>query len=211
VKICKSRGIPVVFDEIAVGMYRLGPSSTSSILGITPDIAAYGKLLTGGYLPLAVTLATDETFQCFHSSEKHQALLHGHSYTANPISCSAALEAIRQFSNSTKFDATRGAMSPSFVEADARRISLLPGVDSCVCLGSLLTADLANINDRRDISPEVQSVVPSVAVVKQLRLQGIYARPLGNTIYLMTSQITSRSETEKLLNILEQCIRKVFE
>ncbi|KAJ1424044.1 pyridoxal phosphate-dependent transferase [Ochromonadaceae sp. CCMP2298] len=62
---CKSRGIPVVFDEVAVGMWRLGQVSTSRVLEETPDIAAYGKMLTGGYLPLSVTLASAETFGAF--------------------------------------------------------------------------------------------------------------------------------------------------
>ena len=62
-------------------MYRLGPSSTSSILGEYPDIAVYGKMLSGGYLPLAATLATSETFNAFLGKKKWHALLHGHSFT----------------------------------------------------------------------------------------------------------------------------------
>jgi hypothetical protein len=66
-------------------MYRLGPTSTSSILGEYPDIAVYGKLLSGGYMPLAATLATTEVFNAFLGKKKWHALLHGHSFTANPI------------------------------------------------------------------------------------------------------------------------------
>ena len=64
-------------------MYRLGPSSTSSILGEYPDIAVYGKMLSGGYLPLAATLATSETFNAFLGKKKWHALLHGHSFTVH--------------------------------------------------------------------------------------------------------------------------------
>ena len=85
VKTCKEAGIPVVFDEVAVGMYRIGPDSTIRMLRLTPDIAVYGKLVTGGYLPISITLTTEETFKTFKSDEKAKALLHGHSYTANPI------------------------------------------------------------------------------------------------------------------------------
>ena len=69
--------------QVAVGMYRLGPSSTSSILGEYPDIAVYGKMLSGGYLPLAATLATSETFNAFLGKKKWHALLHGHSFTVH--------------------------------------------------------------------------------------------------------------------------------
>jgi bifunctional dethiobiotin synthetase / adenosylmethionine---8-amino-7-oxononanoate aminotransferase len=75
VKIC------ILSFKVAVGMYRLGPSSTSSILGEQPDIAVYGKLLSGGYVPLAATLATTETFNAFLGKKKWHALLHGHSFT----------------------------------------------------------------------------------------------------------------------------------
>ena len=64
-------------------MYRLGPSTISSILLEYPDIAVYGKMLSGGYLPIAVTLATNETFSAFLGTKKWQALLHGHSYTVS--------------------------------------------------------------------------------------------------------------------------------
>ena len=72
--------VPVVYNGIAVG-----PASTSSILKIAHDIAAYGKLLTGRYLPLAVTVTTKETFTAFLSDYKQKVLLLGHSYTASPI------------------------------------------------------------------------------------------------------------------------------
>ena len=73
--------------QVAVGMYRLGPSSTADILGEYPDIAVYGKMLSGGYMPLAATLATAETFSAFLGKKKWHALLHGHSYTVIYYSC----------------------------------------------------------------------------------------------------------------------------
>lgn len=62
-------------------MYRLGPSTASSIIGEYPDIAVYGKMLSGGYMPLAATLATTDTFNAFLGKKKWHALLHGHSFT----------------------------------------------------------------------------------------------------------------------------------
>jgi hypothetical protein len=70
-----------IYHQVAVGMYRLGPSTTSTILKETPDIAVYAKMLSGGYLPLAATLATSEVFDAFLGNKKWHALLHGHSYT----------------------------------------------------------------------------------------------------------------------------------
>jgi bifunctional dethiobiotin synthetase / adenosylmethionine---8-amino-7-oxononanoate aminotransferase len=72
------------------GMYRFGPSSASSYLP-PPDIAVYAKILTAGLLPLSTTLASKSIFGAFLSDRKIDALLHGHSYTANPIGCAVAL------------------------------------------------------------------------------------------------------------------------
>ena len=71
------------YFKVAVGMYRLGPSTASSILGVYPDIAVYGKMLSGGYMALAATLATSETFDAFLGKKKWHALLHGHSFTVS--------------------------------------------------------------------------------------------------------------------------------
>jgi bifunctional dethiobiotin synthetase / adenosylmethionine---8-amino-7-oxononanoate aminotransferase len=88
-------GLPVVFDEVFVGLYRIGLESTSSLLGVTPDISVHAKALTGGVLPLAATLATDEIFRAFYSERKEDALLHGHSYTAHAVGCEVANETLR--------------------------------------------------------------------------------------------------------------------
>ena len=88
------KGLPVVYDEVFVGLRRIGPVSTTSLLGTTPDIACYAKILTGGLLPMAVTLASSSIFDCFLGEEKVEALLHGHSYTAHPVGCTVALEAL---------------------------------------------------------------------------------------------------------------------
>lgn len=83
-------GLPVIFDEVFTGLYRLGRRTSASFLGIHPDISVYAKLLTGGLLPLCTTLASEEIFQAFSSPEKSDALLHGHSYTAHAVGCEVA-------------------------------------------------------------------------------------------------------------------------
>ncbi|KAJ8118362.1 hypothetical protein OPT61_g622 [Boeremia exigua] len=78
-------GLPVMFDEVFTGLYRLGRFSSASFLDVHPDISVHAKLLTGGLLPLSVTVASESIFQAFWGDEKSEALLHGHSYTAHPI------------------------------------------------------------------------------------------------------------------------------
>lgn len=88
------RGLPVIFDEVFVGLYRLGFLSSSSILGTTPDISVLAKILTGGLVPMSVTLASDAIYNAFWADEKKDALLHGHSYTAHPIGCAVAVKTL---------------------------------------------------------------------------------------------------------------------
>jgi len=94
-------GIPVIFDEVFVGTYRMGLQTTSTVLGVHPDISVYAKMLTGGLVPLATTLAREEIFEAFVGERKDQALLHGHSYTAYPVACEVANETLRQVSKLT--------------------------------------------------------------------------------------------------------------
>jgi len=81
---------PSVFS----GLHRFGYHSASSVLSHTPDISVYAKILTGGLLPLSATLASSSIFDAFLSDRKVDALLHGHSYTANPVGCAVALKAV---------------------------------------------------------------------------------------------------------------------
>jgi bifunctional dethiobiotin synthetase / adenosylmethionine---8-amino-7-oxononanoate aminotransferase len=83
-------GLPVIFDEVFTGLYRLGRFSSSSFLEIHPDISVHAKLLTGGLVPLCTTLASESIFEDFLSSQKSDALLHGHSYTAHAVGCKVA-------------------------------------------------------------------------------------------------------------------------
>ncbi|THG20493.1 hypothetical protein TEA_013690 [Camellia sinensis var. sinensis] len=97
VKECQSRKIPVIFDEVFTGFWRLGVESAAELLCCQPDIACFAKLMTGGIVPLAATLATDAVFDAFVEDSKLKALLHGHSYTAHAMGCTAAAKSIKWF------------------------------------------------------------------------------------------------------------------
>lgn len=76
------------------GLYRLGRFSSASFLGVHPDISVHAKLLTGGLVPLCTTLASESIFNAFLGTEKSEALLHGHSYTAHAVGCNVAKTAV---------------------------------------------------------------------------------------------------------------------
>lgn len=91
------QGLPIIFDEVFTGLYRLGYPTPSDALDVRPDISVLAKILTGGMVPMSVTLASASIFDTFAQSDnKADALLHGHSYTAHPIGCEIARETLRR-------------------------------------------------------------------------------------------------------------------
>ena len=147
----KWSGLPVIFDEVFVGLHRIGMESTGPLLGIYPDISVNAKVLTGGLLPLAVTLTSQSIFEAFLSDNKAEALLHGHSYTAHAIGCEVANETLSLIdklvvskdwlaaqASWAKSDGQPGFVwslwDPNFITA----ISKLPQVKEAMTLGSVL-------------------------------------------------------------------------
>ena len=89
-QVCRGKRIPVIFDEVFTGLYRIGAESAAHLLSLQPDIACYGKLLTGGTVPMAVTLSTEEVFEAFSGPSKVRMEMgaHGGVHDALPSSAS---------------------------------------------------------------------------------------------------------------------------
>jgi dethiobiotin synthetase/adenosylmethionine--8-amino-7-oxononanoate aminotransferase len=144
--------MPVIFDEVFVGLNRIGVPSSGPLLGIHPDISVYAKALTGGLIPLSVTLASKSIFEAFLSDKKGDALLHGHSYTAHAVGCEVANEALALMENISQCDdwiaakaswaKPGGGESPMWSLWDPRfitAISNLPNVEETMTFGSVLS------------------------------------------------------------------------
>ncbi|KAF7978835.1 hypothetical protein HWV62_44633 [Athelia sp. TMB] len=207
--------LPVIFDEVFVGLYRLGMQSTGPLLGVNPDISVYAKILTGGLVPMSITLASDHIFQAFLSDQKTDALLHGHSYTAHPIGCSVAnktLDIIEKIVDSQPWvDAqsrwaslnTDGKESkvwslwdPEFVST----LSYMPMVEELMTLGTVLAVKFKDDHGgyaSQSAQTLLSSIRDKLTDDKSLSTApggapfGIHFRTLGNVAYFMTSLNTS--------------------
>lgn len=118
----RERGLPVIFDEVFTGLWRLGMRTASSVLGAYPDVSVYAKVLTGGLVPLAVTLASEDVFRAFEGTSKASALLHGHSYSAYPVGCevaNAALDLYERLVRGEVWNAARAAWGAAAVGGKA--------------------------------------------------------------------------------------------
>lgn len=218
------RGLPIIFDEVFTGLYRLGYSTPAIPLGIKPDISCLAKILTGGMVPMSVTLASQSIFETFsQSDQKADALLHGHSYTAHPIGCEVAKETLTQIesmrlngswteeqsnwkrgTSPLKSDDGRESSHPwSFWDIDTvLKLSNMERVDKVMALGTVLVVELKDMSGSGGYSSTA-----SVDLLHKLRNApdgpfAIHARPLGNVVYFMCSLNTPkdvRTKTEQAL------------
>ncbi|KAM5553913.1 bifunctional dethiobiotin synthetase/7,8-diamino-pelargonic acid aminotransferase, mitochondrial [Rosa sericea] len=198
---CRNKNIPVIFDEVFTGFWRLGTESAAELLRCFPDIACFGKLMTGGTIPLSATLATNAVFDSFIGDSKLKALLHGHSYSAHAIGCTAAAKSIRWFKDSDRNPniSSKGSLLRELWDNKlVYQISSHPGIKRVVVLGTLCAIEL----QAQGCNAGYGSLYAS-SLVKQLREDGVYMRPLGNVIYLMCGPCTSPK-------ICNQALRKVY-
>ncbi|KAG8651802.1 hypothetical protein MANES_06G023800v8 [Manihot esculenta] len=175
---CRSRNIPVIFDEVFTGFWRLGAESAAELLGCVPDIACYAKLMTGGMIPLAATLATEEVFDSFIGDSKLKALLHGHSYSAHAIGCTAAAKSIKWFKDpltNHNVIAEQGLLRELWNVKLVQQISSHPSVQRVVALGTLFALELRAEGNNAGMDPHNcicmwlpgASIVPSIIIKEE--------------------------------------------
>lgn len=188
--------LPVIFDEVFIGLYRLGLQSAGPLLGVFPDISVNAKILTGGLVPLAVTLASDSIFQAFISENKVDALLHGHSYTAYPIGCEVANEALNIVERLASGDQWNDARSKWGVSgsAEAKQIGVWSFWDPA----------FVDAVSRLDVVEEVMTL-GAVLAIKVRDSAGGKFRPLASLFDLMDIQMIGYQShsAQKLLESLK--------
>lgn len=210
-------GLPIVFDEVFTGIYRLGHKSAAKLLKTEPDIIVNAKLLTGGLLPLCTTIASESIFKSFLSPNKTDGLLHGHSYTAHPIGCSVAIQALKslqqlsedpssEWSKSMKdWDSENNSYIWSFWnQSFVKKLSTFKAVDSVFTMGCVLAITLKD-STSTGYSSNISDNFKRYLVEKNVSSEGsfnMHIRGLGNVLYVMSS-LTSKPENlgqiEKLL------------
>ena len=202
------RGLPVVFDEVFTGLFRVGHASAADVLGCTPDIACYAKVLTGGLVPLAATLASRSIFDAFApSTSKAHALLHGHSYTAHPVGCAVANETLTMLSE------MRPQRDGYWDSALVERLSHSSRVQSVMALGTVLKVELADpdpgyasgtadavLAAARD-APQPPAVHPT-----QPESFPMHLRALGNVLYVMCNLTTPREIRSRAATALARLV-----
>ncbi len=205
-KLCIDYDVLLILDEIATGFGRLGSMIEYIAQGSKPDIVCFGKALTAGYFPLAVTLTTDHIFDAFlgkYSENKH--FYHGHTFTGHPVGCATALANIelyekknlmQQINENAKYIALRlreFARSPTV--ADIRHKGLLAGIELAKSHKPIVM-----LKNKERIN---------YFIIQESLNMGVHLRPLGNIMMVIPPLAIGRKDLEKLLDVQLEILRKV--
>lgn len=166
----------VIYDEVAVGFGRAGSLFACQKVGAIPDLVCLSKGLTSGYLPLAVTVATDAVYEAFLSDDPDRAFLHSHTFTANPLACALALRSLELFEEDNIFEKIEHleVKHREFLEGLQKRHKVyMPRVMGTIMAFNIADEDGAYKNDQGEFMRE------------WFFNNGLNIRPLGNAVYLM--------------------------
>ena len=193
---CDSAGTLLIADEVMTGFGRTGRMFACEHEEIHPDIYVFGKALTGGYLPLALTLVSDEVFEPFLASGNEATLYYGHSYSGNALGCAAALASLELF----RTERTIESLPPKIeiLRNGLAAIAVLQGVEQVRSCGLIGAVDLAGESG------------PAAKVCCAARERGVLTRHIRNTVVLMPPLIISIAQIEQMLNVLTESIRMHF-
>lgn len=196
---CRQAGLLVIYDEVMTGFGRTGSLFASSQLAPEgqPDMLCLSKGLTGGFLPMAATLASERVYQAFWSDEVGKALLHGHSYTANPLGCAAALASLDLFEQESTWQQLK--VIEAVHQRWLPRLACHPALENPRVQGTIAAFEFKGQQAEYGSST-------SQWIREAFLKRGIIARPLGNTMYWIPPYCT-REDTlewayEALLDVL---------
>lgn len=193
----KQQHIICIADEVMTGFGRTGKLFASEYVTNKPDIICLSKGLTGGTMALGVTACNLKIYEAFVSSNVYKTFFHGHSFTANPLACSAALASLELFeiNDSLKKIQWISHQNQIFVDKHTKQ-SIKKLFKNLRCLGTILAFEIVDGKD------EYLNNIAQIITQKALE-NGIYIRPLGNTVYIMPPYCICEDELQKVYVFLE--------
>ncbi len=183
--LCDRYEVHLICDEIAVGFGRTGTLFAHQQAGIRPDFICLSKGLTGGTLPLSTVLTTDAVYAAFWDDSASRGFLHSHSYTGNPLACSAALAVLDLFEREPVLERNRATAAT--LDALCEPLRRHPRVKACRQIGMVWAYDIA------DAPPGFSGAYHLAA-----REQGLLLRPIGETLYFMPPYVLDDAALARL-------------
>ncbi len=205
-EIAKRHQVLFIVDEVATGFGKTGRMFACEHEGIEPDLMALGKGITGGYLPLAATLATEEIYRAFLGPiEQQRTFYHGHTYTGNPLACAAALANLDLFEQDQTLERLQPKIALLTQQLEHfRSLSLVGDIRQC---GFMVGIELVRDKQTRAPFPAKEKV--GVRVIKEARRRGVILRPLSDVVVIMPPLSITEEELQILLDVTYDSINKI--
>lgn len=195
-KICKANDIICVADEVMTGFGKTGKNFASEYMHEQPDVICLSKALTAGLLPMAITTCSHKIFDAFYSNEISKGLFHGHTYSANPLACTAAIAGIELLrSKEIQKDIARVIGSHRLF---GQKIKDHPRVKNLRQLGVIIAFEL-------DVEMERYGNLRNL-LFKHFMDSGVFLRPLGNTIYILAPYTITSIQLNKIYKSIENAL-----
>ncbi len=205
---CDRYGVLLIADEIATGFGRTGKLFACDHAGITPDILCMSKGLTGGYLPMAITVTTQEIYDAFYDDyNKGKAFMHSHTYSGNPLACSAAL-AVQDILEEEQI------LEHAAQRADYLHEQLMNALGDHPNVGEIRHIGLINgielVADRKTKTPFPSEDRVGYQIYKRALQEGVIFRPLGDVIYFNPPLIIKEEEIDEAVAVCKKVITETL-
>ena len=189
----RDAGVHLIADEVLTGFGRTGPLFACDRADVSPDLLCLSKGLTGGVLPLAATAATEAIYDAFRSEDRTRTFFHGHSFTANPIACAAALASIELFDDECEDHRIRIEV------AHARHLGALRGTRGVRAVRQIGTVAAIELDAPAGYLSEIGRELSAFCLT-----HGVLVRPLGNVAYCLPPYCTTDDELASVYGVLER-------
>jgi adenosylmethionine-8-amino-7-oxononanoate aminotransferase len=208
-ELCRAYGILFVLDEVATGFGRTGRMFAAEHAAVSPDILCLAKGISGGYLPLAATLTSEQIFAAFLGEySEFKTFFHGHTYTGNPLGCAAALASLELFGREQIIENMQPRVAYIRKRMDDEFLPL-PHVSDARQWGYMVGIELVEDKGTRRNYPVARRI--GHKVILEARKHGVMIRPLGDVIVLMPPLSITDDELKTLLDVVLASIRGVTE
>jgi len=206
--LCRKYKILLIVDEVATGFGRTGKMFACEHEGVVPDIMALAKGMSGGYLPLAATLTTEEIFNGFLGDYKDfRTFFHGHSYTGNPLACASGIANLEIFKKKKTLQILQGKIL--YLEKRLRKFKKLRHVGDIRQAGFMVGIEL--VLDKETKKPYSLEKKIGIRVIMEARKRGLIIRPLGNVIVILPPLSISKRDLGRTVDIIYESIKRVTE
>lgn len=195
-EVCKEHNVITIADEVMTGFGKTGKTFASEYMRIKPDIISMSKALTAGFVPMAVTSCTQEIYDAFLDDSVGKAFFHAHTYSANPIACAVAIAGIELLCSGEVQDAIHGTIQSHQKFNDI--IKNHPKVKTTRQKGVIYALDLDIDMDRYGKK--------RYEIFNHFMQNGIFLRPLGNTIYILAPYVITQGQLNKIYRSIEDLL-----